>query len=135
MKSWDNRNDLPDDLGDADDTGDAAAIAETSFPDPWDGDHSIEYWVWDGERLVPATPNQQAGIQEMERTASARRRLTRWHREHEQRRLTVRIRIYRGICQTIAGAWQLARHVTRPTASPLEADHAAISAQQQQDER
>ncbi len=135
MKSWGDWNHLPDDLEDTDDTDDAAAIAETSFPDPWDGDHSIEYWVWDGARLIPATPDQQAGIQEMERTASARRRLTRWHREREQQRITVRIRIVRGIRQAIAGAWQLARHVARPSASPLEAHSTAATAQHQRDER
>lgn len=140
MKSWGDWNHLPDDLedtDDADDADDAGAIAETSFPDPWDGDHAIEYWVWDGERLVPATPDQQAGIQEMERTASARRRLTRWQheREQEQQCLTVRIRIVRGIRQTITGAWHAARHVTRPAASPLEAHSAAASAQHQRDER
>ncbi len=45
------------------------------FPDPWDGDHNIEYWVWDGSRLVPATPEERARIQEDERTQAARRRL------------------------------------------------------------
>lgn len=133
MKSWGDWNDIPGDRGETDN---ADAIAETSFPDPWDGDHDIEYWVWDGERLVPATPDQQSGIQEMERTASARRRLTRWQHEREQeQRLTVRIRIVRGIRQTITGAWHAARHVTRPAASPLEAHSAAASAQRQKDER
>jgi hypothetical protein len=45
------------------------------FPDPWEGDHNIEYWVWDGVRLVPTTPEQRARIQEDERTAAARWRL------------------------------------------------------------
>ena len=47
----------------------------TSFPDPWDGDHDIEYWVWGGDRLVPATPSAAGAIQETERT---RRRVAAW---------------------------------------------------------
>lgn len=137
MKNQDDWNNVPDDLDDtddSDDSDDAAAMPETSFPDPWVGDSTIEYWVWDGKRLIPTTPDQQARIQEMERLASTRRRMAQW--EHEQRHISVRIRIVRGICQTIAGAWQMmARHVTRPAASPFEAHHAAMSAQHQQDER
>lgn len=45
------------------------------LPDPWDGDHNIEYWVWDGVRLVPTTPEERARIREDERTQAARRRL------------------------------------------------------------
>jgi hypothetical protein len=26
------------------------------LPDPWEGDHNIEYWVWHEDRLVPAPP-------------------------------------------------------------------------------
>ncbi len=135
MKSWGDWNQLPDDLDDADETDDAAARQETSFPDPWDGDHDIEYWVWSGEQLVPATPSQQAEIQETERIASARRRLRRWHNEHGQQRMTVRVRIVRGIQQTMAGVWQMARHGTRPAASPSDAHRSAMSAQHRQDER
>jgi len=133
MKSWNDWNHLPDNTDDTDDADNADAIAETSFPDPWDGDHAIEYWVWSGEQLVPATPRQQAEIQETERIASARRRLRRWHNENGQQRLTVRIRIVRGIRQTITGAWRMARHGTRPT-SPSDAYRAATSAKRQRDE-
>ena len=132
MKSRNDWNDLPDKL---DEPNDAAPL-ETSFPDPWDGDHDIEYWVWSGDQLVPATPSQQAEIQETERIASARRRLRRWHNENgQQQHMTVRVRIVRGIQQTMAGAWQMARHSTRPAASPSDAHRAASSAQHQRDER
>src|SRR5690349_20850742 len=100
MKSWNDWNQLPDDLDDADETDDLAATQETSFPDPWDGNHAIEYWVWSGDQLVPATPSQQAEIQETERIASARRRLRRWH--NEQQRSSVWIRIRAGMRQPIA---------------------------------
>jgi hypothetical protein len=134
MKSWSDWNGIPDDLDDADEPDDVAATRETSFPDPWDGDHAIEYWVWSGDQLVPATPSQQAEIQETERIASAHRRLKRWHNENRQQHMTVRIRIVRGIRQTMAGAWQMARHGTRPSASPSDAHRAAMSAQHQRDE-
>lgn len=143
MKSWGDWNHLRDDMDDADesdemdemDETDNAARQGTSFPDPWDGDHDIEYWVWSGEQLVPATPSQQAEIQETERIASARRRLRRWHNAQGQQRMTVRIRIVRGIRQTVADAWQMARHGTRPAASLSDAHRSAMSAQHRQDER
>ena len=49
--------------------------------DPWEGDLMIEYWIWDGERLAPATDEERAAIEERERLQSARRRLTRWRQE------------------------------------------------------
>jgi hypothetical protein len=127
MKSWSDWNGIPDDLDDADEPDDVAATRETSFPDPWDGDHAIEYWVWSGDQLVPATPSQQAEIQETERIASAHRRLKRWHNENGQQHMTVRIRIVRGIRQTIAGAWQMWRHDARPSIVSSEAQDAATS--------
>jgi hypothetical protein len=45
------------------------------LPDPWDGDHNIEYWVWHEDRLVPATPEEIARIKEEERTRDALYRL------------------------------------------------------------
>jgi hypothetical protein len=55
------------------------------FPDPWDGDHNIEYWIWNGVRLVPTTPEERAHIQEDERTQAARRRLA-YLQEQEYRK-------------------------------------------------
>src|SRR5690349_7787323 len=113
MKSWNYWKDLPDDLHDADESDemDDAARQQGSFPDPWDGDHDIEYWVWSGDQLVPATPSQQAEIQETERIASARRRLARWHNEAgQQQHTTVRARIVRGIRQPIASLRHMLRH-------------------------
>jgi len=43
--------------------------------DPWDGDHDIDYWVWHGDRLIPATPEELARITEDERTREALFRL------------------------------------------------------------
>jgi len=74
----------PEDWDDDDDDDDDVL---SDFPDPWDGDHNIEYWVWDGVRLVPATPEERARIQEDERTQAARRRLEQLQeREHREAR-------------------------------------------------
>lgn len=45
------------------------------LPDPWEGDHDIEYWVWREDRLVPAASDDLARIQEEERTREALFRL------------------------------------------------------------
>jgi hypothetical protein len=48
-------------LDSADDTGAQGITDEADdalFPDPFTGDHHIEYWIWTGGRLVPATPDQ-----------------------------------------------------------------------------
>lgn len=140
MKSWNDWNGVPDNLDDMDDMDDMdhvddmdesgelddAARQETSFPDPWDGDHDIEYWVWSGDQLVPATPSQQAEIQEVERIASARR-LRRWHNESEQH-TTMRTRIVRGMRQPIASFRHMLRHETWPSVASNEAHNAATSA-------
>jgi hypothetical protein len=131
MKSWGDWNQIPDDLDDADEMdkmNDVAARQATSFPDPWDGDHAIEYWVWSGDQLVPATPIQQAEIQETERIASARRRLTRWHNEHGHQHMTARIRIVRGIRRPIASFRHMLRHDARPSIASSEAHDAATPA-------
>ncbi|HKV85698.1 MAG TPA: hypothetical protein VJN88_14185 [Ktedonobacterales bacterium] len=49
------------------------------FPDPF-ADHDIEYWVWDGERLIPASTFEIQGFEEQERARAARRRLSAFDR-------------------------------------------------------
>jgi hypothetical protein len=44
--------------------------AWNDLPDPWEGNHNIEYWVWHGDRLIPADPEELEHIQE-ERTREA----------------------------------------------------------------
>lgn len=41
--------------------GDGELDVEDAF-----GEHDIEYWVWDGNRLIPAPPNKLARIHELE---------------------------------------------------------------------
>ena len=59
---------------------DANTAADTPWPDPWDDPHDVEYWVWNGEQLAPASDNERAAIQVEERLRSARRRLAQWER-------------------------------------------------------
>ena len=59
---------------------DANTAADTPWTDPWDDPHDVEYWVWNGERLTPASDSERAAIQDEERLRSARRRLVQWER-------------------------------------------------------
>jgi len=62
--------------------------ASGELPDPWEGEHEIEYWVWDGTRLVPASAEQLERIREDERTFTAMRRL--WQHQQAERKATRR---------------------------------------------
>ena len=68
MNSWDFRSHQRDGL-------------DAPFPDPWDDPHDIEYWVWNGSELIPASASERAALQENERIRLARRRLARWERD------------------------------------------------------
>ncbi len=59
--------------------------SEKVFPDPWGDEHDIEYWIWNGTRLVPATPAQVERIQEDERQRQASYRLAQWHNAERRR--------------------------------------------------
>lgn len=54
------------------------------LPDPWEGAHDIEYWVWNGMQLAPASDEQVERIHEHERTLAAMSRLERWEAERRQ---------------------------------------------------
>jgi hypothetical protein len=41
-------------------------MAGEPFPDPFTGDHNIEYWIWTGSRLVPASPEQAERLRRQE---------------------------------------------------------------------
>jgi hypothetical protein len=47
------------------------------FPDPFTGDHNIEYWVWTGSRLVPASSDQAARLRRQEELEAQELRLVR----------------------------------------------------------
>lgn len=85
MNTWNRWENQPDELDEDMDV--ASTMTGASYPDPWEGDHDIEYWVWHGSRLLPATPHEVASIKEDERTSAALYRLERMQqRERPVRR-------------------------------------------------
>lgn len=93
---------------------DIQALADALAPDPWGDPHDIEYWVWNGERLVPASPAERDTIQEMERAQSVRRRLAQW--EQTQRHDAQPLRIFVGLARIITHWRLLWSDGSRPTA-------------------
>lgn len=102
---------------------DIQALADALAPDPWDDPHDIEYWIWNGERLVPASPTERAAIQEMERAQSARRRLAQG--EHAQRKDAQRHPVFVSITQIIT-SW---RHLWHDSVHPASLHHKRRSEQ------
>lgn len=49
-EEWDNET--------ARQAGSALTLPEGAHLDPFDDDHGIEYWIWNGVRLVPACPDE-----------------------------------------------------------------------------
>lgn len=43
-----------------------AEQAERDHEDPWSPENTIEYWVWNGQRLLPALPEQVIAFRERE---------------------------------------------------------------------
>jgi hypothetical protein len=41
-------------------------ISGDPLPDPFTGDHNIEYWIWTGSRLVPASPEESLRLRRQE---------------------------------------------------------------------
>ncbi|GEM_PF-2365503 len=67
-------------------------ISGEPFPDPFTGEHEIEYWIWTGNRLVPASPDTVERLRQQEELLREEARLAR-----EQRRtLPVRLRQWSG---------------------------------------
>lgn len=138
MNTRNDWNHQQDDVGNHGDSDATRAMPDSSWPDPWDDPHDIEYWVWDGEQLAPATSGERASIQEMERTQSARRRLALWEREQRVatwKQFAARVAGFVGIQRIIAAARTIRRHGAQSVTSPLEAHHTAMSAHQQDGER
>lgn len=104
-----------DDLPDAD--------ARDELPDPWHGDHSIEYWVWDGSRLVPATPQEIARIKEDERIRAMFRRLYREERGLKRRLSALAVTCAASVRQTAQQLWRYRQHQRRDQAARGEGAH------------
>ena len=62
------------------------------LPDPWEGVHDIEYWVWNGTRLVPASEEGVQSIREQERTRDALWRLEQWNADERRAARNLRMR-------------------------------------------
>jgi hypothetical protein len=72
------------------------------LPDPFTGDHDIEYWIWTGSRLVPATPEAADRIRRQEALE-----------EEEFHLLRERQQVYR------QQLWQSYRRLAKRLVSPL----------------
>jgi hypothetical protein len=71
-------------------------IAGEPFPDPVTGDHNIEYWIWTGSRLVPASPETAERLRRQEALEEEEFRLLREHqRAHRQERWNTCLRLGR----------------------------------------
>lgn len=77
-------------------------ISGEPFPDPFTGEHDIEYWIWSGSRLVPASPEVAERLREHEAQERAERRLMRERLQASRRR-----------------RWQSFRRITLLLLSPL----------------
>jgi len=99
--------------------------APGELPDPWEGEHDIEYWIWDGTRLVPASAAQLELIREDERTFAALRRL--WQHQEAERKATRRL-AWRGVysCVTRLAGGCLSALQSLRIARPPRKDAAAL---------
>jgi hypothetical protein len=62
-------------------------ITGEPFPDPYTGEHDIEYWIWTGNRLVPASPEAAERIRQQEASEEEEFRLLRERQQaHRQQR-------------------------------------------------
>jgi hypothetical protein len=73
-------------------------IGGEPFPDPFTGDHTIEYWIWTGTRLVPASPEEAERLRQEEALEQEELRLLhlrqdayRQHRRQSYRRFAKRL--------------------------------------------
>jgi hypothetical protein len=78
-------------------------ISGDPLPDPFTGDHNIEYWIWTGSRLVPASPEAAERIRRQEALE-----------EEEFRLLRERQRFYR------IRRWEAFRRIMGRLAAPLQ---------------
>jgi hypothetical protein len=74
------------------DAGEVKAVRSTlsddGFAEAFDGDHSIEYWFWNGTRLIPASPDEAERLRER----AAWERIEAWREAEQQRMRRARLR-------------------------------------------
>ncbi len=54
------------DISNIRDTRDESVILSGDTLDPFTDEHTIEYWLWDGERLIPASAEESERFRERE---------------------------------------------------------------------
>lgn len=114
---------VPDDELAAFESFDLPGDGEVDVADAF-GEHAIEYWVWNDNRLIPASPMKLARIHEFE----ALNRLA-WQKQREAERASKRDPLATPIPEKLLatvrnGAATFAKHV-RGLARHAHADHAA----------
>ena len=91
---------------------------EDGFPDPF-GDHDIEWWVWDGARLIPASTEEIYDIEEYERARVAMSRL-RGYQSRRRSRISGAYSWLAGIVAAPRPSKWLRARVRPPQAPPPE---------------
>jgi hypothetical protein len=72
-------------------------VLHRPLPDPFVDDQGIEYWIWNGSRLVPAWPEEVERIRAGEDMHAERaRQQMKKREEHRQRRLSSRLAAFCG---------------------------------------
>ena len=64
-------------------------LSDDGFDEAFDGDHAIEYWFWNGTRLIPASPDEAERLRER----AAWERMEAWREAEQQRMRVARLRV------------------------------------------
>jgi hypothetical protein len=80
----------------------AGSVTQRPLPDPFVDDLGIEYWIWNGSRLVPAWPDEVERIHAQEQGRAERADAARAARQ--QRRASARMRA------VVARIWKPCAH-------------------------
>jgi hypothetical protein len=87
------------------------------FPDPFTGDHDIEYWIWAGDRLVPASPEAAERLLQQELLEQEEQRRWRERQQAARRRyldtITYRVRSLLAPLQRLVDSWRGVEEETR----------------------
>jgi hypothetical protein len=84
------------------------------LPDPFTGDHNIEYWIWTGRRLVPASPEESERLRRQEALEEEEFRLLR------KRQCLTRVRRRQAFRRIIERLMAPLRHITATRRTEIE---------------
>ena len=65
-RACDTERETIDDTWERYDESDSPAITDVGEIDPFTDEHGIEYWIWDGAALIPASPVESERFRERE---------------------------------------------------------------------